>query len=293
LRISGIIWDITDKKKTEEALRESEARYKSLIESTSDWIWEVDENARFTYASPKVKDLLGYEPKEIVGRTPFDFMPPEEAGRIAEVFAANVKARAPFAGLVNVNLRKDGRPVVLETNGVPIIDAEGCFKGYRGIDRDITERTRAEETLRESEEQYRRLVQAANSVILTWDLAGNILFINDFGERFFGFGREELIGRNVIGTIVPELETSGRDLARLMQEIQKAPDRYMDNENENVTKDGTRVWVRWANKAITDQQGNLVGILSVGNDISGRKQAEEALKESQRFLETIIESAPT
>lgn len=140
--------------------------------------------------------------------------------------------------------------------------------------RDITERKLNEKKVWESEKKYRELVEAANSLILTCDTAGNITFINDFGERFFGFSREELLGRNVVGTIVPPVESSGRDLAQLIGEIHRDPDRFRDNENENITKDGRRVWVRWANKEILDGQGTLVGILAIGNDITERKHAE-------------------
>jgi PAS domain S-box-containing protein len=169
----------------------------------------------------------------------------------------------------------DKGTVYLEITASPLTDLSG--KLIAGIDvvRDVSERRLMEEKLRQSEKKYRELVETASSVILTWDTAGNITFLNDFTERFFGFSKEELLGRNVVGTIVPPAESSGRDLARLMEEIRRDPDRFRDNENENITKDGRRVWVRWANKAIVDGQGTLVGILSIGNDITQRKRAEE------------------
>lgn len=137
--------DITERKRAERSLQESEERFRSLAENTSDWIWEVDENDIYIYASPKVKDLLGYDPEEVIGRTPFDLMPPEEAGRASREFGMLKESRAPFSMLENICLHKDGRPVSLETGGVPVIDKEGCFRGYRGIDRDITERKAMDE----------------------------------------------------------------------------------------------------------------------------------------------------
>ncbi|MBF0559411.1 MAG: PAS domain S-box protein [Nitrospirae bacterium] len=161
---TGTIWileDITERKQAEEKLTESNERFRSLVETTSDWIWELDESGIYTYVSPKVKDLLGYEQQEIIGKSPFDLMSQEEAKRVAEEFGAIVNARRLFAGLENTNLHKDGRLVVLETSGVPIFDAEGKFRGYRGIDRDITERKKAEEqieqSLREKETLLREL----------------------------------------------------------------------------------------------------------------------------------------
>ncbi len=125
--------------------KESHDRFKAMTENTSDWIWEIDENLNYTYASPRIKELLGYEPEEIIGKTPFDLMSPDEGERVFEEFSHIVKMRLPFSNLENTNLHKDGHHVVLETSGVPIIDAFGHFRGYRGIDRDITERREIEE----------------------------------------------------------------------------------------------------------------------------------------------------
>jgi len=132
-------------KRAEEALRASEERFRALTESTSDWVWEVDVDGVYTYASPKVKDLLGYEPEEVIGKTPFDLMPPEEAKCIAEEFRAIVDSQRPFARLENTNLHKDGRLIVLDTSGEPFFDADGRLCGYRGIDRDITERKKLDQ----------------------------------------------------------------------------------------------------------------------------------------------------
>ncbi len=140
--------DITQRKRAEEALRKSEQRFRSLVETSSDWIWEIDRNGVYTYTSPKVKELLGYEPDEILGKTPFDLMPPDEARRIGAFFRNLCDSGEPFARLENTNLHRRGHTVVLETSGVPILDAEGNLAGYRGIDRDITQRKQAEEQLR-------------------------------------------------------------------------------------------------------------------------------------------------
>ncbi len=133
-----------ERKRAEKQLQESRERFRNLIETTSDWIWEIDENGVYTYASPKVRDLLGYEPEEVLGKTPFDLMSPDEAQRVAGIFGPNASRREPFGPLENTNLHSDGHPVVLETSGVPLFDAEGEFRGYHGIDRDITARKRLE-----------------------------------------------------------------------------------------------------------------------------------------------------
>lgn len=141
----SIVQDISDKIKAVEALRNSEMRFRALVETTSDWIWEVDENDFYTYASPKIFDFLGYKAEEVVGRTPFDFMHPDEARRIREAFHAIKAERKAFYGLENMNLHKNGAIVIIETSGVPVFGKDGRFRGYRGIDRNITERKMLEQ----------------------------------------------------------------------------------------------------------------------------------------------------
>jgi len=132
-------------------LCQSEQRFRHLVETTSDWVWEVDTTGRYTYSSPKVWDLLGFAPGEVVGRTPFDFMPPAEAERAAGVFREIVARREPFSHLENTNQHKAGRLVVLETSGTPIFGEHGELLGYRGMDRDVTEQKRLGLQLRQAQ----------------------------------------------------------------------------------------------------------------------------------------------
>ncbi len=130
--------DITEQK-------ESLDRFNALTESTSDWIFEVDENLIYTYASPGVKGILGYDTAEVIGKSPFDLMPSEEAECVANEVRSIVKDHLPLFKLENTKLHKEGYKVVLETSAVPILDASGHFRGYRGITRDITGRKEIEE----------------------------------------------------------------------------------------------------------------------------------------------------
>jgi PAS domain S-box-containing protein len=148
--------EIDVRKQAEEKLKESKERFRSLVETTSDWIWEVDANDIYTYASPRIRELLGYEPQELIGRTPFDLMPPEEAERVAAEFNASKENQMSVFGLEKLNLHKDGGNVILETNGVPIFDVDGKFCGYRGIDRDITERKHREEEYKKAYEELKK-----------------------------------------------------------------------------------------------------------------------------------------
>ncbi|MBT0653423.1 sensor histidine kinase [Geomobilimonas luticola] len=143
----GSCYDMTEHKRTEQALAQSERRFRDLTENTSDWIWEVGRTLRYVYVSPKITDLLGHAPADVLGKTPFDLMPPDEAARLRPAFDEFMKDPRPFAALENVNVRRDGSLVVLETSGIPLYDAEGQFSGFRGIDRDISARKAAEERI--------------------------------------------------------------------------------------------------------------------------------------------------
>jgi len=153
LAILVIIKDTTERIQADELLRDSKLRYQNLVESTSDWVWEVDKEGRYTYVSPRIRDLLGYEPEEVIHKTPFDLMPPEEAERVGEIFATAVARQEPINSLENINLHKDGRLLILETSGLPFFDVGGEFLGYRGIDRDITDRKQSENKLLKQREK--------------------------------------------------------------------------------------------------------------------------------------------
>ena len=146
-QIVGTTLDVTERIRSGLALKRSESRYRELTETTYDWIWEVDADGVYTYASPKVLDLLGHRPEDVVGRRPFEFMTPEEAARVGAVFEDHLRSGRPVHGLLNVNLHADGHEVVLESNALPILSPEGRVLGYRGVDRDVTGRVRAERRL--------------------------------------------------------------------------------------------------------------------------------------------------
>ena len=162
----AIVQDVTRIKEVENMLWESRQRFLSLVETTSDWIWEVDKKGVYTFSNQKVKDILGYDRHEILGRTPFDFMPPPEAQKIAQIFRKLSKSRQAFSGLENINLHRDGREVVLETSGVPVFDEKGEYLGYRGIDRDITERKRSETALEQINTELEKRVEERTVVVL-------------------------------------------------------------------------------------------------------------------------------
>ncbi len=147
---------------------------------------------------------------------------------------------------------------------------------------------RRERDIARKADLHRLIVESASSVILNMDTSGRILYLNDFGLKFFDFSWSDIDGKNVIGTIVPPVDTAGRDLAAMIAGIGRNPDRYMKNENENMRSDGSKVYIAWTNRAIHDENGNLASILCIGNDITARKKAEDALERSLEEKSTLL-----
>ncbi len=139
---------------------------------------------------------------------------------------------------------------------------------------------------------FRNIVERASTIILKLDSRGTITYVNEYGLRFFRYERDELIGKNMLGTIVPEIDSSGRNLGNLVAELFENTDQYATNENENIRGNGTRVWVHWMNSRILDEQGNVREILCVGNDATVRKHVEAALEEERHFLRELSDAIP-
>lgn len=157
--------------------------------------------------------------------------------------------------------------------------------------REIEEHARTEKALFISETMYRDLVESANSVILRWTCRGEITFINKFAQQFFGFSAAEIIGQNIIGTIVPQTDTAGRDLSRLVTDIIENSASYEGNVNENIRKNKERVWVAWTNRPLIDERGQTVEVLSIGTDITKLVLAQNELRETMAELDRAKERA--
>ena len=136
------------------------------------------------------------------------------------------------------------------------------------------------------------IVESVNSIILRWDTDLKVTFINDYGQRFLGYTRDEILGKSLIGTIVPATSTAGSDLTAMIRCIVLHPEQYVNNENENERRDGTRVWISWTNRAIRDSKGNVVEVLSVGNDVTRRKRAEYALEKQLKMTQKLLDTIP-
>ena len=152
-------------------------------------------------------------------------------------------------------------------------------------------RKEVEKTLRESEKKYRALVQNTNSIVLRMNINGCITFFNEFAQKYFGYTEDEILGKNLVGTIVPEISTSHHNLSVMIKDIIKNPERYSVNENENIRRNGERVWILWTNKGVFDKDGHVSEILCIGNDITLHKRAEEKLKVEKDFSDCLFESS--
>ena len=161
----------------------------------------------------------------------------------------------------------------------------------QALQQEITERQQTEAALRQSEANYRNLLQTANSVIIRYDPQGRIHYINDYGVKLLGYEEHQILGRTLFETIIPETELSGRDVRPFVHDLLQNPQLYPQGEGENLCRDGRRVWVVWSNQAIFNEQGEVVEILSVGNDTTQRRQAEEALQRSEAKFRNIFENS--
>ena len=159
-----------------------------------------------------------------------------------------------------------------------------AFLAYCYLSKTLKVQGKAREALAKNEREYRELLEHANSIILHWTRDGRITHMNEFGQRFFGYSEAEIVGRHVVGTIVPESESTGRDLRPLMDRICADPVAFEQNVNENLRRNGEKVWIAWTNKVYLDDQGRVEGILSIGTDVTERKRAEEELRRSKAEL---------
>lgn len=275
----SLLEQMQERDRIEGLLRSSAQRFRNLVESTNDWLWEIDGAGHYTYVSPQVRSILGYEPDEVIGRTPFELMQAGEAARLETVFAELVAQRAPIRGLENLNRHKDGRLVVLETNGVPVFDENGAFSGYRGIDRDVTERRQVEQAQRESERRFRDLLENMQLMAVMLDDGGNITFINDCLLHSTGRKRHQVMGGNWFEMFIPE-ESRGVLRAaylRMMAGGQPAS----PHEYEIVTVDGARRRVVWNTIVIHGPDERPAGSASVGADVTEQRRSEA---ETQKLL---------
>ncbi|NLF38434.1 PAS domain S-box protein [bacterium] len=259
-----------------ELLAASESRYRNLTENISDWIWEIDTRGRYVYASPQVKTILGYEPDEVLGRTAFDFMPDDEAARLRPVFAALMTRPERVSAIENVNRHKDGHLITIETSAVPILLADGTFTGYRGIDRDITERTRAISALHESERMLATLMSNLPGMAYRCrnDRQWTMEFVSEGCLALTGYPPHALMFNSLV-SYEELIKPSHRDFVRHDVEAALEHHAVFELSYPIRTAEGGEKWVWERGRGIYDSDGRLQFLEGFVTDVTDRTRAEE------------------
>jgi PAS domain S-box-containing protein len=277
----GIVRDVTKRKRADEALRESEKKYRDLVESINDVIYELDARGRIAYISPAIEEATGYKPSEMVGRPFTEFLHqddlPPTIRKIQERLSGN---REPSEYRLLTN---SGETRWVRTFGCPIIEDDRVV-GFRGVVTDISERKRAEEALRESEKKYRDLVENISEVIFEIDAGGQITYISPVVEEASGYSPSDIVGRPYVDFVHPD------DLPSLMEHVQRIlAGKPEPGEYRLVLPSGEVRWVQSFSRPAYEGD-RIVGIRGALTDITKRKQMEEALRESEKKYRDLVEN---
>jgi PAS domain S-box-containing protein len=311
----AVVHDITERKKEDEARLETEQMFRAIVENSHAGIFTIDENFQITYANDMVSQMLLYPNEAIIGRDFRDFLDEESKNIVAERYVQRqmgedipsryefnivqsngnkrrVEISATIFRTASGDLRTVGQVLDITERKKAEEDLRTAHEQLESrvkqrtrelsdtnlrLKNEITQRARAQEELRRSELRYRHLVQSANTIILQMDNKGNITFFNNFAQKFFGFTENEILGKSVLGTIVPVRDSSDKDLRTMIEDIIEHPRNYLHNENENMRRNGERVWIVWTNQPLFDDNGKLREILCVGID-----QTEQKLNEAKQ-----------
>lgn len=254
----------------ENALRESEEKYRNLVESISDVAWEIDTEGRFTYISPKIRDMMGYEPSEFIGKTIVAFLAPLHSNEIVADFDQIFSKPEPYSLQETHVLHKDGHEVVVEANAIVLNDGEGNFTGYRGIIRDVTSRKRAEEALRKAEEKLRNTIENVNDIVWEMDREARFTYVSPKVRDILGYGPEYYTGKVIVEFMPPE------DVTKFLEGFRRIfanPRPYSLENMRMFHRDGSILSVEVNGSPFYDEKGQFLGFQGVTRDITRRKLA--------------------
>jgi PAS domain S-box-containing protein len=275
--------DTSPTKQRELELKRVNERLNIASRAAGAGIWDWNMETGEIEWSPVMFELLGLDPQNT--KASFEawesIIHPEDLKKTGERINNAVENHTFLDNLYRI-IKPDGEIRWINALGQTGYDQEDRPLWMTGICLDITDRW-------EMELKYRELVQNASSIIIRWDLKGRINFFNEYAEEIFGYSAPEVLGQSVMDVIVPRKDSSGAVLGNIVQDILETPEQFTVNENENITKDGKRIWIRWINKPIYDGQGRIQEVLAVGMDITQRVHAEKRLKETLDNLEKLVE----
>jgi two-component system NtrC family sensor kinase len=297
--IMGATRDITERRKAEEALQKSEARYRLLTDNAVDFIWTMDIKGRVTYASPSAERLFGYSVDELMALKINELFTPSSAETVRKAMKEEMATKATglqdsHRSLLLEHVRKDGSTVWTEVMMSFLHDEQGRLIGVQGVTRDITERRKAEEALRESEQRYRLLAENVKDVIWTIDMNLRLSYTSPSITQLTGYPHEEYVTKTLEEILTPasvEFVTNlfAEELA-LDNSGHSDLFRARTFEAELICKDGSTVPVEMKATGLRDADGRPIGVLGVSRDISDRKLSEKALQQREQDYSLLLES---
>lgn len=262
-------------------LRVSEEKFRALVETTRDWVWEVDAHGAYIYSSPRVEQLLGYTPDEVVGKTPFDFMRPAEAQRVAATFQSAMQSAVPFDQVINVNRHRDGHEVVIESSGTPVLNELGAVVGYRGIDRDFTARQRVEDALARLAFELKEAQRLARIGSWDWDAVTDSITWSEEYYRIFGFD-PSLPPPGYAEHLAAYTPDSASRLDAAVARSMETGEGY-ELDLEMASSGGRPRWITARSEVKRDAVGRIVGLRGTAEDITERKQMQAQLLQAQKL----------
>jgi PAS domain S-box-containing protein len=286
----GIMRDITERKRTEEALRRSEERYRTILEDIHEGYFETDLEGNFTFVNDATCRNLGYSRDELMGMNNRQYTDKENAKKVFEAFTKLYRTGEPVRDLDYEVIRKDGMKAFSELSASLIRNSEGKPIGFRGISRDVTERKRTEEALREREEKYRTLLETMEEGYSEVDLKGNQTSANDALCKMVRTSRDQLIGVNNREFMDPE---NAEKAFKVYNQVYKTGQPMKLFEFEITRRgDGAKIYLESSVYLMRNAQGKPIGFRSILRDITERKKVEAALQSAHRRLQDIVEFLP-
>jgi PAS domain S-box-containing protein len=284
----GIVRDITKRKRAEEALRESEARFRALFEGAAEGVYQSTPAGQFSLANPALAWILGYaSPQELIASvTDIGRQVNVDPGLRAE-FKQRIEEWSEVRGLEFQVRRKDGRVTWVSENAHAVRDKSGAVRYYEGTIEDITERKRAEEALQESEQRLDRVVSNINDALIVDDVAGRVVYANEKFFQLFRIPEQKLPSLTLDDYVAPEWRKELRDRHDRRVRGEPVPEHF---EYEGLCGDGSRLWLE-VSVATVSEGGRIVGTQSAIRDITERKRAVEALRESEERHRAILRTA--
>jgi two-component system, cell cycle sensor histidine kinase and response regulator CckA len=281
--------DITERKKMEEALRKGEEKYRTILENIEEGYYEVDLAGNFTFINDSMCRIFGYPKGELMGMNDRQYADKENAKRLFQAFNEAYRTGEPHSGYDYEIIRKDGAKRYIEASILLQKDSSDKAIGFRGIIRDITERKRAEEALRESEEKYRTLVETSPDAITLMDLNLNIVMGNQPALNLYGYENlQEVIGQSAFDFIAPEDRPRAIEDTRKMLETGSIETR----EYKLLRKGGVPFPAEVRASLILNVEKRPLAFICVSRDITERKKAEETLKKSEERFKELYDDAP-